>query len=539
MLLPKERYLDYIELRNADITPSWDIKPVDGSFYRAVTPNRYSIELTYNVNTTFDINETPQYQSTMLWYHSLAWLRIIYKEHKDFIFVNDFVDAYYNFVNSYNSEEVFSTLTSRDHLVAEQIKNLTYLLAQDDAKFANKEKAIKVLSKLIDWAILPSNIVNNNHGMMLASALLHIPLFITMSSIKEDKIIDLAANRLTEIVESAFDNYGLCNENTPAYQNFYIRFLKQQIDELKFFAEFDSRYLIASDNLSDILKTAEYTLSLIALPNGELPPFGDSNINSQKVVEPLEFAEFYSLDSGFYSIKHKKTRSRYFSMKCGYSSSTHKHSDDTSIFYWYDGTPIITDAGFLNYDWRDAYNVLVKSQRGHSGAFYYKYDEFYPITLYRDGSDKSRITSKMSVEKLDDNLTLIRGKVRIDNKYNIERVVKFSHLNNILISDHFSVNNSYESLEKCVRFLVPCEHEVELFEGYVLISNKKFNLKLIYKAGIASIRSGIVNDNVPYEGWVVKTPFKDLKKCNTIEIHLEAEQDVLVTNLLFEEVVLE
>lgn len=536
MLLPKDKYLDYIKLRDADITPSWTIEPLDINRYDAITPNKFLIILSDDVNTTFDINETPQYQSTMLWYHSLAWLRVIYKEHEDYNFVNQFMDAYHIFINSQISEDIFNKLTSRDHLVAEQVKNLTYLLAQDDTKFTNKENILEILSKLVEWAILPNNIVNNNHGMMLASALLHIPLFVKMTSSREDSIINLASNRLTEIVEGAFDSYGLCNENTPAYQNFYIKFLRQQIAELKFITEYDSRYSVVIDQLSAILKIAEHTLSLIALPNGELPPFGDSNISSQKVVEQLEFAEFYSLESGFYSIKHRKLRSRYFSMKCGYSSSTHKHSDDTSIFYWYDGMPVITDAGFLNYDWKDSSNVLVKSQRGHSGAFYYKYDDLYPITLYRDGSDKSRVSSKMSVEKLDDSLTLIKGEVCIDNKYNIERTIKFSHLNNILISDHFSTNNPSEILEKCVRFLVPYEHKIELFEGYVLISNQKFNLKLIYKAGVVSIKSGVRKNNIPYEGWIVNTPFKDLKRCNTIEIYLESEEDFLVTNLLFEEI---
>ncbi|OLF40171.1 heparinase II/III family protein [Psychrobacter sp. Rd 27.2] len=536
MLLPKDKYLDYIKLRDSDITPSWEINSIGENKYDAVTPNRFSILLTNEVNKKFNINETPQYQSTMLWYHSLAWLRVIHRDHNDDTFVNEFIQAYYNFIKSQDSEDIFSTLTSRDHLVAEQIKNLTYLLAQDETKFNNKPEATKIILSLVKWAILPGNIVNNNHGMMLASALLHIPLFIKAPELRESTIIELASNRLIEIVESAFDSYGLCNENTPAYQHFYIRFLRQQIDELRFFAEYDSQYSVVTDNLSKILKIAEHTLSLIALPNGELPPFGDSNISSQKPVEPLEFAEFYSLESGFYSLKHRKLRDRYFSMKCGYSSSTHKHSDDTSIFYWYDGTPIITDAGFLNYDWRDASNVLVKSQRGHSGAFYDKYDDFYPITLYQDGSNKSRVSSEIFVEKLEDNLTLIKGEVCIDKKYFIKRIVKFSHLNNILISDHFTNDDPNERLEKVVRFLIPSEHDIELFEGYILISNKKFKLKLVYKTGVASIISGEEKDGVPYGGWVVNTPFKDLKECNTVEIRLNSDQNFLVTNLLLEEI---
>lgn len=537
MLLEKNTYPDYISLRNKDITPSWNITQISHNHYEAITPNKFLIELSNYVNTTFDINKTPQYQSTMLWYHSLAWLRIIYNNNNNDKFVNDFIDTYYAFINSELSDTIFSTLTSRDHLVAEQIRNLTYLLAQDDMRFSNKENTRNILIKLTNWAIIPSNILNNNHGMMLVSALLHIPLFIEMPEIEKNNFINTLSNRLVEIIESAFDNYGLCNENTPIYQNFYIKFLKNQISELSFFEKYDVRYSVITAKLSEILSTAEHTLSLIALPTGELPPFGDgNNVNNQRIVKPLDFAEFYSLDSGFYAYKHKKLRSRYFSMKCGYASATHKHSDDTSIFYWYDGCPIITDAGFLNYDWKDPKNVLVKSQRGHSGAFYYKYDDLYPITLYRDGLSSSRIISGMSVEK-QNNLTLIKGFICIDKKYHVERTVKFSHLNNILILDNFNIKDSSEKekLEKCIRFLVPIEHTVELYDKYVLISNTTFNLKLVYKSGTICIKRGHMKDGIPYEGWIVNTPFKDLKECNTIEIHLGANENSSIVNLLLEE----
>ncbi|MDD6910150.1 hypothetical protein [Actinobacillus minor] len=534
MLLAKKLYPEYMLLRNKDITPSWKITSVDQSNYKAITPNKILIEISSQINTAFNIETTPQYQSTMLWYHSLAWLRIIYNEHNNDAFVNDFIDAYCSFVYSELSDEIFGSLTSRDHLVAEQIRNLTYLLGQDDIRFTNKTTTKKILRKLINWATVPSNIANNNHGMMLVSALLHVPLFIEMSESERCNLITLSSNRLIEIIESAFDNYGLCNENTPVYRNFYIRFLRNQIAELNFLKKYDDRYSIIVTKLSEILSMAEHTLTLVALPTGILPPFGDGNLNSQEVVEPLDFAEFYSSDSGFYARKHKKLRSRYFSMKCGYSSATHKHSDDTSIFYWYDGFPIITDAGFLNYDWKDPQNVLVKSQRGHSGAFYYKYDDLYPITLYRDGSSKSRIVSKMNVEK-SENLTIIKGNVCIDNKYNVEREVKFSHLNNILILDRFTSNELAEDLEKCIRFLIPIEHKVELYSDYVLISNTTFKLKLIYKSGTVSIKKGILKNGQPYEGWVVNTPFKDLKECNTIEIHLNSHEYTSIVNLLLEE----
>ncbi|HDL5444483.1 TPA: hypothetical protein PXD46_002315, partial [Mannheimia haemolytica] len=100
MLLEKNIFSDYISLRNKDITPSWEIKPIGLNHYEAITPNKFLIELLNQVNTTFDINKTPQYQSTMLWYHSLAWLRIIYNKYQDYGFVNNFIDDYCSFVLS-------------------------------------------------------------------------------------------------------------------------------------------------------------------------------------------------------------------------------------------------------------------------------------------------------------------------------------------------------------------------------------------------------------------------------------------------------
>ncbi|POY44602.1 hypothetical protein C3007_04640 [Avibacterium gallinarum] len=535
MKLPKSKYSEYISLRNSDIIPSWSIKPVSTNVYEAITPNKLNIQLSNNINDTFSSIDTPQYQSTMLWYHSLSWLRIIFNKYYDYEFVNNFIDIYYNFLNSQESQIIFDTLTSRDHLVAEQIRNLTYFLVQEDNKFFNKKKARSILLTLIDWAIQPSNIANNNHGMMLASSLLHTPLFLNIDPLLENNIINLASKRLIEIIKSAFDAYGLCNENTPAYQKFYIKFLKQQICELLFLKEYEPRYSVIADELDDIMKIAQHTLDLIALPNGTLPPFGDGNLSSQTMANQLDYAEFYSLDSGFYSIKHKRFRSRYFSMKCGYSSTTHKHSDDTSIFYWYDGIPIITDAGFLNYDWKDPCNVLVKSQRGHSGAFYYKYDHFYPIALYQDGSsEKSRILSHMIVNK-EGNLTIIKGSVTIDHVYHVERTVQFSHLNNILITDRFRVEEDSRYIEKCARFLIPSEHKIEKHEGFLLISNDKFILKLIYKSGNVVIKKGVIRNSIPYGGWIVKTPFKSLQECNTIEIFLDKDENFLVINLLLEE----
>lgn len=519
---------EYLAVRNKELSPSWSIVFVSENTYDAITPNKVNITLSPKINRKLNPN---QYQSTMLWYHSLAWLKIIAKKFSDFNFINHVVDSYYDFMLSDESEIVFLSLTSQDHLVAEQIRSLTYLLACE--KFTNKVKAEFILRNLASWGQIPGNIVNNNHGMMLALAMLHLPMFIKMENKSSQDMTQLASRRLIEIIEDAFDDAGLCKENTPAYHYFYIMFLRQIINELEVIElNFDCSHTLIT--IQEILYIAQTSLSLISLPDGTLPPFGDGNLVKKTFTKNIENAEFFSPQSGFYSFKHKKNRSRYFSIKCGYSSVTHKHCDDSSIFYWYDGFPVITDAGFLNYDWRDEDNILVKSQRGHSGAFYRKFDKYYPAIFYKDAKklENNRIQSTMQMDKIEGN-TIITAKTVIDEIYNTKRIIKFSHLNNILIFDDFSSTDI--KADKCIRFLVPIQHSVSKEDNNIIISNKNFTMTIRYTAGIVTIEKGVTKSSKHIKGWIAEKAFSELSECWVIEISLSDKENSVITNLLFEE----
>lgn len=519
---------EYLAVRNKEHSPSWKINFISENTYDAITPNKVNIILSSKVNRELNPN---QYQSTMLWYHSLAWLKIIARDFSDFVFIDHVIDSYYDFLLTNESEMVFSSLTSQDHLVAEQIRSVTYLLACE--KFTNIAKAEVILRKLASWAQIPGNIVNNNHGMMLALAMLHLPMFIKVENNPSQNTTQFASRRLIEIIEDAFDSTGLCKENTPAYHYFYIVFLRQVINELEVIElNFDYSHTLLV--IQEVLCIAENTLALTSLPDGTLPPFGDGNFVTKAFTKHIENAEFFSSESGFYSFKHKKNRSRYFSIKCGYSSVTHKHSDDSAIFYWYDGFPIITDAGFLNYDWKDEDNILVKSQRGHSGAFYRKFDEYYPAVFYRDTKnlENNRIQSNIEMDKIDGK-TVITANMVIDKVYRTKRIIKFSHLNNILIFDEFSSTDV--KAKKCIRFLVPKQHSVIKEDSNIIISNEKFTMTIRHTAGVVTIEKGVTESSKNIKGWVVGRAFSELSECWVIEISLSDMENSVTTNLLFEE----
>lgn len=521
---------NYKEMRENEYIIPWDLRKLDSESYILITPNKVDIRVTDKV----DLNLNPiQYQSTLLWYHSLVWLRFLIREYKDYNFVKSFLESYFDFMNTEDYEKILSSLTSRDHLIAEQIRTMTYLLSHEN--FINNPKIQAIIMIGVNWSLKPGNIANNNHGMMLALALLHTPIF--TYNFRLNRIINYIPYQLIKIIGNAFDNTGLCKENTPAYHKFYIWYTKLIIREIACINSINGGlYTDIYHKLENILEIAESSLRHISLPNGDLPPFGDGNILTNVVNNSLENSEFFSIESGFYSFKQKKVRNRYFSVKCGYSSIVHKHCDDTSIFYYYDDMPIITDAGFLNYDWNNVANILVKSQRGHSSAVYSKFDKYYPGALYNDLSlVNNRVRSFMRVEN-QENMRFIYCNVIIDKQYHIERIVKFSHLNNILIFDKFSnLDTKDREAEKCIRFLIPCEHFVEHNDNVILISNEKFRMKLKYTNGVANLYKGITKDNEPYKGWITDQPFVGLKDCWLIEIKLGSNENYITTNLLLEE----
>ncbi|MDO4821168.1 MAG: heparinase II/III family protein [Rothia sp. (in: high G+C Gram-positive bacteria)] len=514
--------IEYLSKRENDYNPTWFIQKVADTEYLSITPNKINLKLTSGDDYTY--KPESQYQSTMLWYHSLAWLKVISKQYGDFEFINNIILDYHKFMFSSSYEEIMATLTSRDHLVAEQIRSITYLLAT--GKVVHIKQCNEMLLNLTRWAQIEENVKNNNHGMMLVASLLHVPIFIDFEG-KEDELESYAIEKLKYIISGAFDSTGLCKENSPIYHRFYITYLKRLV------AEFSVLPLNNKDFplfLEEVLEKAESALQKTTLPDGSLPPFGDGNTTPKEYPPTRERSVFYSEESGFYCVKTASEKKKYFSVKSGYSSITHKHSDDTSIFYWYDGQPIITDAGFFNYDWTDSRTVVVKSQRGHSGAFYRKFDSLYPATLY-PAKTPTRVKSGLNY-RVDGNMNILEARSEIDNKYSIKREIKFSHLGNFLVNDTFTSPSISD--EKVVRYLINGDLDVKETEEGLRITGKGFAVRLIIKrAKSVSIERGVEEDSVPARGWVVDKQFYSLKPCWSIE--LIPETNNILTNIVLEE----
>lgn len=475
------KYKNYIETLPSK---NWEVYINNTTFISLTTPNKGTINLTKNID--WDISPDSQYQSTLMWFYSLEWLIIGYKKGILLNEIEKILDSFYIYVSSPTGEERLSTLTSRDHMSAMLLQNLSYMTTLDNQLL--KDSCCKLVSWLLPWCITSENIKQNNHGMMLCSAIMHACIVFNFEN--KDEIYIKAKTRLTEVISSAFDSTGLCVENSPAYHAFYIRYIKGLIKEAKTLFENDEIYIRNFDNL---LEKVHQCLSIIALPNGSLPSLGDGNDGFfPEITEGITDLEYLSTESGLYVSKQDNI---YFSMKCGQSSITHKHVDDNSITLYVDGQPIIMDCGLYNYDWQDPFTSCVKSQRGHSGAYWSKFDNLYPGTLYRQ--DNMRVTATLT--KITYPTSKIIGFSSIDNQYNVSREVTFGEsLEKIYITDKFS---GPKQETKVIRFILDGDLSLHLIENHIFLENDKLLLTLKYNQCKPNIYRGNKSSNKGYMGW--------------------------------------
>ncbi|WP_223286545.1 heparinase II/III family protein [Kocuria atrinae] len=212
----------------------------------------------------------------------------------------------------------------------------------------------------LEWICDDRTYRPNNHGLMTSIALLawHVAV---ERPLGDSKVKDIAVRRIIELAEKAFDDNGMCDENTVGYHNFNLR-CYDQVMQLQAVEHIDEAF---DRVLRPILERADVALGHCMLQDNTVPTVGDSARVKVNARPSINASGDYSL-SGFGVIKDERL---YLSMICGGRSEIHKHHDDTSLTLWYDGQPLIVDAGSYLYDRTNPYRVSIESSYGHSGIF--------------------------------------------------------------------------------------------------------------------------------------------------------------------------
>lgn len=307
--------------------------------------------------------DSQQYGNTM-WVYSLFALRVLGEairqgqQHLRPTWERGWRSAF----EKYGSQEGLqraNTIPSADHAAATRL-HACLEAAELTADPTFRASVARVAHVTLEWICDESTYRPNNHGLMTSIALLNWHVAVERPS-GGSRVRDIAVRRIIELADKAFDEDGMCDENTVGYHNFNLRCY----DQVMHLQEREDIHPAFDQQLHPILERADVALGHCLLQDNTIPTVGDSARVKVTVRPSINASSNYSR-SGFGVIKDERL---YLSMICGGRSEIHKHNDDTSLSLWFDGQPLIVDAGSYLYDRTDPYRVSIESSYGHSGIY--------------------------------------------------------------------------------------------------------------------------------------------------------------------------
>ncbi|MCF7813687.1 MAG: heparinase II/III family protein [Candidatus Cloacimonetes bacterium] len=198
----------------------------------------------------------------------------------------------------------------------------------------------------------------HNHGIFEDIALLLISYHI-LDDKKAAFYENLSKKRFMEQIEYAFSDNSIHLENSPGY-HFVVTDLAQ------FYLDLAGEKTELTNSLKNIIIAAQKMKALLLMPDGTLPPIGDTNpddkIEGTNLLSDLMIADSLA---GCFIVS---TSDQYLLARSTGISKVHSHDDPLSFVYYNEGALIIDDTGFLNYK-GNTEQRYTKSYLAHNGVF--------------------------------------------------------------------------------------------------------------------------------------------------------------------------
>lgn len=417
-----------------------------GAEWKLITPNKETVHFTPET-INFDAPEIVDNVSTRMWMWSLGFVQHIES-------VGEIRNILRIFIRRFSGSSELMKLSSWDHCAAIRINTMLCLLS----RFSEGEivdMSLDIL-RMATEPLTEKDFARNNHGMMLAVVCIHASVLNRLDPDERDRLELMSRIFLLGFLRRTFDDQGWCNENTPGYQDFFRKFLGD-------FDRFLSAYSIGSDiksYVSDLLLRIDEALRKTVLPNGNIPPIGESGHYTTRFSSIPGRHTF--LESGLHVNKSKDV---FVSVICGSRSETHKQMDDTSICLWAKGADLLVDSGLYNYNVHDPISIAAGSQRGHSGLYFGRFDAMMRPRFIRENPG---YLACMSV-KGTPTLNSIWCNCAIPELRLIwTRYIQVENLSRITIHDVVSADDASDVVR---RFIVPGEAVIEREADGIVIRN--------------------------------------------------------------------
>lgn len=458
----------------------------------------------------FRENYQDQLHSARMWNLSLGYIAAIHGRSQEIFSV---LTAFNEYFSTPENRKFLYGISSADHATSVRIRTMILALHQPDSD-AYRGLAMKVISNDCAWAMEPGSLAQNNHGMMLATAVLHA-CAVAHGSIEDEGAVRASMTEfLIKLLSSVFDEDGMCNENSLGYHEFYLKHLRDLGD----FAAADGDLPALSEYIGTVLPMVKNALSKAVWPEGHIPPTGDS------VFYPTNYPSIEGLHHFSHSgLLVRKDGSTYFSFVCGDRGKVHKHLDDTSITLRKNGNDLLIDGGFLNYDWTNQRQVCLASQRGHSGLFFRSLDEYRPALFWNKFPNYK---ASLSVAQTSDtNAIVFSGEYETDvGGFKASRTVTMLSLTDFAIADKFSSPTGEPAIQ---RFVIPGTASIKIDGRTVTVANGSSKLLLVTpEGGAIQLFSGVDGDQP--KGWMCHER-GNIKPAYVVEVTPRSGADSMIT----------
>jgi len=376
--------------------------------------------------------------TTTLWRNSLAYLpRILQMQtgSKEVLLAEKVIRSFLDWFETIAADDIGNLKSgSQDHQSALRIRTLLWILSflfrQEREEEFDRFLTLYVRLLAVETRLLKelSLFQPNNHGIMLGIAHLHAETLLP-GLVAEDMNAHEWVHRLYSTLGEIIDQDGIASENTPIYQVFYVMLLEDIVSFVKWAGKFSGQARM----FELLLRAAQIGVRKQLLPNGAVPPLGDSPGGMQHRFKPM-LGTLWSPNNGLAVTSYEN---EYVSFVAGFRSVIHKQLDDLSIIWWTKGGFILRDAGLLSYDQNDPVAVNIRGPKGHSLATYSQFDSWTTADSISFGRNSSRLRGRLvDLQKGDVSNTFI-AELDFDNRTILHRCLRTDREEGLFITDSF------------------------------------------------------------------------------------------------------
>lgn len=328
-----------------------------------------------------------------LWYRGLRHLYILaaaYDSSGDYSYLqlgSQILSSFYAF---FQQESLESEMLFNDHAQAERILNIIYFweVAVSAGVEFNTDAAVELVSDAVEKL---SGVTyyqkNHNHGIIVDKACLVGLYFLNRSNFASS--VNQITMRLKQQVEYAFGPDGVHKENSIDYHYIVLDLL---LGCKNFYQYVGHPY---QQELDKVMNVAVEYLVYALKPNLKRPIFGDSKgmpaSDDKKVPAYIEtygnpYMQYIAsqgregecppvllkwFSSGYLFMRECFKQARFkdatwISLKAGFSTRVHKHSDDLSICLYSKGHDIFVDPGMTSFMPGDPTKNYMESLPAHN-----------------------------------------------------------------------------------------------------------------------------------------------------------------------------